>query len=542
QVIDIGLMQGNRAYLLRAALLLFALGAGKALLNLLQRYLAEWTAAHIGYDLRNRLYDHIQRLSFTYHDHAQTGQLISRAIEDVRAIERFAGSNLIELARIGVLLVSILALMFMSNSRLAIYATLPLLPLFGLTTNLGRRISELFFRVDTALGELSARLQENVTGVQVVRAFAREAYEIARFRSANRKLYQARITVISEWAKVMPTTRLLVTAGTILILWIGGRMVLDGEMTVGAVVAFNAYLVMLAEPSRQLTWLVNAAGEAAAGARRVFEVLDEQPEIQSPPHAIQLHNPRGAVRFENVWLRYAGEQRFALQNINLAVEPNQVVALIGQTGSGKTSLVHLIPRFYDATQGRVLVDGQDVRALDLNALRREIGIVLQTSLLFSDTIRANIAYGRPDADLDEIIAAARAAQAHDFISALPEGYDTVIGERGITLSGGQRQRVAIARALLIDPRILILDDSTSSVDARTEQRIQKALQHLMEGRTTFVIAHRVSTVRRADLILVMDGGRIVQRGTHAELIAQPGIYRQIYEVQLRHDEPAEELA
>ncbi len=541
-VIDIGLTQRNRAYLWRAALLLLALGLGRAALNFFQRYLSEWVAAHIGYDLRNRLYDHIQRLPFTYHDHAQTGQLISRSIEDVRAVERFAGGNLVELSRIVLLLVSVLALMALENLRLTGLVLLPLIPLFWLTVNLGSRISTLFFAVDNALGALSARLQENVSGVQVVRAFAREGYEIERFRALNRRLYEARITVISEWSKVMPTTRFLVTLGTILILWFGGRMVLAGQMTVGEVVAFNAYLVMLAEPARQLTWLVNAAGEAAAGARRVFEVLDVEPAIQSPPEAIRLEPLRGEVTFEDVWLRYEGEPHDALQGIDLHVRPNQVIALIGRTGSGKTSLVNLIPRFYDVTRGAVRVDGVDVRHLHLPTLRRQIGIVLQTSLLFSDTIRANIAYGRPEASQEEVEAAARAAQAHEFITALPQGYETVIGERGITLSGGQRQRIAIARALLMDPRILILDDSTSSVDAETERLIQRALDRLMAGRTTFVIAHRVSTVRRADLILVLDEGRIVQRGTHAELIARPGIYRQIYDLQLQKDEPLPEAA
>lgn len=534
-VIDRGLSGHDHAYLVRAALILLALGVGVAALNFTQRYLSEWIAAHIGYDLRNRLYNHIQHLSFSFHDHAQTGQLISRSIEDVRAIERFAGSNLIELSRIIVLLVSILVIMFTSNPRLAALAVLPLVPLFWLTVNFGNRVSALFFQVDNALGALSARLQENVSGVQVVRAFAREPYEIQRFKRSNRELYDARITVIGEWSKIMPTTRFLVTVGTILILWFGGRMVLAGQMTVGEVVAFNAYLVMLGEPARQLTWLVNAAGEAAAGTRRVFEVLDEPVEIQSPPDAVVLPTLRGEVSFEHVWLRYRDEKHDALQDINVHIQPNQVVALIGQTGSGKTSLVNLIPRFYDVTRGVVRVDGQDVRTVDLDSLRRQIGIVLQTSLLFSDTIRANIAYGRPDASLDEVVAAAQAAQADGFIRALPDGYDTVIGERGVTLSGGQRQRVAIARALLMDPRILILDDSTSSVDTETEQLIQKALSRLMEGRTTFVIAHRLSTVRRADLILVMSQGRIVQRGTHAELLSQEGIYREIYELQLRQD-------
>ncbi len=541
-VIDVGLTQGNAAYLLQSALVLLALGLGKAALNFLQRYLSSWTAAHIGYDLRNLLYDHIQRLPFAYHDHAQTGQLISRSIEDVRAVERFAGGSLAELTRIVLLLISVLVLMFLENPRLTGLVLLPLLPLFGLTVNLGSRISQLFFAVDHALGALSAHLQENVSGVQVVRAFARERYEMERFRRLNRNLYRARITVIKEWSRVMPTTRFLVSIGTILILWFGGQQVLSGQMTVGEVVAFNAYLVMVAEPARQLTWLVNEAGEAAAGARRLFEVLDVEPAIKSPPNAIRPETLKGEVQFEDVWLRYQGEPQDALQAINLHVRPNQVVALIGRTGSGKSSLVHLIPRFYDATRGVVRVDGYDVRQLDLPTLRRQIGLVLQTSLLFSDTIRANIAYGRPDASLEAIVAAARAAQAHEFITALPEGYDTIIGERGITLSGGQRQRIAIARALLMDPRILILDDSTSSVDAETEHLIQLALDRLMAGRTTFVIAHRVSTVRRADLILVLDGGRIVQQGTHETLIAQPGIYREIYDLQLRKETAVVEVA
>ncbi len=535
-VIDIGLLERDQAYLLRAALLLLGLGVGAATLNLVQRYLSEWVAAHIGYDLRNRLYRHIQDLPFSYQDHAETGQLISRSIEDVRSIQRFAGANLIELSRILVLLLSVLIIMFRANPRLAALAVLPLIPLFGMTVHFGERVSELFFRVDRALGALSARLQENVTGVQVVRAFAREPDEIRRFKRLNRELFHARLTVIGEWSRVMPTTHFLIALGTILILWFGGHMVMRGEMTIGEVVAFNSYLVMLAMPARQLTWLVNSAGEAAAGARRVFEVLDVVPEIQSPPEAIVLPTLRGEVTFEHVWLRYQDERRYALEDIHLHIEPNQIVALIGQTGSGKTSLVHLIPRFYDATRGVVRVDGHDVRRVELTSLRRQIGIVLQTSLLFSDTVRANIAYGRPEASLDEVIAIAKAAQAHEFIMELPQGYDTVIGERGITLSGGQRQRIAIARALLMDPRILILDDSTSSVDAETERLIQMALERLMEGRTTFVIAHRLSTVRRADLILVMEGGRIVQRGRHEELLAREGLYRQIYDLQLRSAE------
>jgi ATP-binding cassette subfamily B protein len=311
-------------------------------------------------------------------------------------------------------------------------------------------------------------------------------------------------------------------------------------MTLGEVVAFNSYLLLIAEPARQLVWLVNLAGEAKAGLERIFEILDHEPMIRSPLNAVVLPTITGKVRFQNVSFHYQGEKTYALRNVDLHVEPNQIIALIGSTGSGKTSLVNLIPRFYDVTSGAVLVDGCDVREVDLRSLRNQIGIVLQTSLLFSVTIRENIAYGRPDTDLEQIVAVSKAAQAHDFILKLPEGYDTVVGERGVTLSGGQRQRVAIARALLLNPRILILDDSTSSVDTETERMIQRALNDLMEGRTTFVIAQRLSTVRRADMILVMDQGRIVERGTHNELLAQEGLYREIYDLQLRAQEGLEE--
>jgi ABC-type multidrug transport system fused ATPase/permease subunit len=531
-VIDDGLINGQTRNLISSALLLFGLGLGSAILNLLHRYISEWIAASVGYDLRNRIYDHIQHLPFTYHDHIQSGQLISRCIEDVRSIEKFAGSSIAELVRFVFLSLGILFVMFSVNPTLAVISLLPIIPLIVMTTSFGTKVSSLFFAVDMAIGEVSNRLQENVTGVQVVRAFARENYEIERFDIANKKVFQTWIKVIDEWAKIMPTTNWLTLASTMLILWFGGQMVMDGTLTIGTIVAFNAYILMMAEPAQALTGLVNAGGEAAAGAQRVLEVLDVEPEIRSVKNAIALQTLRGEVEFRNVGLKYQNEKTASLDGINLQVEPNRLVALIGPTGSGKTSLVNLIPRFYDVSEGEVKVDGQDIRDVDLVSLRKQIGIVLQTSLLFSDSIKNNIAYGRPDATVDEVVAAARAAQAHEFIEGFPNGYETVVGERGVTLSGGQRQRVAIARALLMNPRILILDDSLSSVDTQTEKLIQAALDTLMEGRTTFVIAHRLSTVRRADMILVMDKGRIVQRGTHDELLHEGGLYKEIHDLQL----------
>lgn len=541
RVIDIGLQSGESRYMLNSGLIILGLGVIVALLAFTHRYLLNWISHKVSYDVRNRMYDHIQRLSFSYHDRTQSGQLISRTIEDVRSIEQFTGFGVVELLRITLLMVGVIVLLFANNYRLALISLVPVLPLVWITSNFGTKIGDLFLVVDNTLGELSTRLQENVTGVQVVRAFARERFEIDRFNQINRDLYHARLNVISEWSKVMPTSHLLVALSTVLILWFGGNMVLNGQMTLGEIVVFNSYVVMIAEPARQLVWLVNLSGEASAGVKRIEDVLKTPAAIKSPEDAYRKEPIEGQVEFVNASLQYRTNSRYALKEINLAVEPNKIIALIGATGSGKTSLVNVIPRFYDLTEGKVHIDGVDVREYDLVCLRRQIGIVLQTSLLFSTTIRQNIAYGRPDASLEDVVVAAKAAQAHDFILKMPDGYDTEVGERGVTLSGGQRQRVAIARALLMDPRILILDDSTSSVDIQTEQLIQKALDDLMEGRTTFVIAQRLSTVRRADQILVMDQGEIVERGVHDELIARDGIYRQIYDMQLRDQELSEEI-
>ena len=540
QVIDIGITGGQRQFFLTAAIILVGLSLLRAAIGFGNRYTSEWLAHHIAYDLRNRLYNHIQRLSFSYHDHAQSGQLISRCIEDVRSLQNFTGGGMIELTRVLILMLGIIVILIFTQPLLAVIALLPLVPLTLMTTSFGKRVGRMFLEVDNALGELSARLQENVTGVQVVRAFAREKHEMERFDSANRLLYKKQVRVVQEMARVMPTSNLLVGLSTLLILWFGGNMVLNGQLTLGELVAFNSYVLMLAGPAQQISWLVNSAGETSAGLQRTFEVLDMRPDIRSRPDAVVLPPLKGEVAFEKVSFRYQGEKAPALHDIDLSVRPNQIIALVGLTGSGKTSLINLIPRFYDVTQGRVLVDGCDVREVNLKSLRDQIGIVLQTSLLFSATISENIAYGRPDATTEQVIAAAKAAQAHSFIMEMSEGYDTKVGERGITLSGGQRQRIAIARALLMDPRILIMDDSTSSVDTQTEHLIQEAMARLMQGRTTFVIAQRLSTIRQADLILVMDKGRIVQRGIHTELLAREGLYRQIYDLQLRDQERFQE--
>jgi len=536
-VIDVGLQQGEAGAgaMAWAGIIIVSVGLARSLFNFGKRYLSEWLMNQTGYDYRNALYDKIQRLQFGFHDQAQTGQLMSRCTEDVSSLSRFVGQGGVELLNIVFLVIGVVVLLFQQNLTLALIGLIPLIVLAVVTYYLGRIIGPIFLRIDQALGEVSAGVQENLSGAQVVRAFAREAFEKIKFAKINRELYNAQVTIVGIWSVFMPTMAILVMASTALILWFGGGMVVAGQLTLGEVVAFNAYLLLLAAPVQQLAFVVNTVGEAVAGGQRIFEILDLPEEITSPPNPPALPALEGRVSFESVSFAYRGERR-ALHDISFEALPNQVIALVGPTGSGKTSLINLIPRFYDVTTGCVRVDGYEVQAVDLKTLRSQIGIVLQTSLLFSTTIRENIAYGRVGAEETDILAAAKAARAHNFILSFSKGYDTIVGERGVTLSGGQRQRLAIARALLMNPRILILDDATSSVDTQTEYLIQQALAELMQGRTTFVIAQRLSTVKRADLILVLDGGRIVQRGRHAELVGQPGLYQEIYNLQLKDQE------
>jgi ATP-binding cassette subfamily B protein len=549
QVIDEGLRSGEAAVMVRVALTIVGVGLLRAGFGFARRYLGEWLTNRAGYDLRNALYDKIQRLHFGFHDQTPTGQLMSRCTEDVSALSRFVGQSGPDLLNLIFMLGGIVVLMVQASPTLALISAVPLVILTLISIYLGRIVEPIFLRIDQALGNLSAAVQEFASGVQVVKAFARHEHEVQKFARANRELYDSRVLIVRTWGTYLPTMTILVMAATTLVLWLGGQAVIAGEMTLGEVVAFNAYLLLLAAPTQQLGFAIGAFGEATAGGKRIYEILDIEEEIQSAPNAPALPPITGQVKFDNVSFSYrgtllpspngrgaGGEGRPALHAIDFEARPNQIIALIGPTGSGKTSLINLIPRFYDPTAGRVLMDGHDVRHVNLKSLRDQIGLVLQTSLLFSATLRENIAYGRPDASEEAIVAAAQAARAHDFILGFPEGYATVVGERGITLSGGQRQRIAIARALLMNPRILILDDATSSVDTRTEFLIQQALDTLMQGRTTFVIAQRLSTVKRADLILVLDGGRIVQRGQHTELVAVPGLYQEIYNLQLKDQE------
>ena len=515
------------------AIVLFS--AVRALFAFGQQYNAERISQNVAFDFRNELFAKIQRLSFTYLDRNQTGQLMIRATDDVEKVRLFIGQGLVLALQSFILLIATLLVLWFSNATLTL-VILPILPIaFVVFFFFGAVAQPLFMTVQVRMSALNTVLQENVAGLKVVRAFGREPEEQVRFAHAADALLLQQLKVARTFSFLFPVVFLIANLGQAAVLYFGGRQIIGGTLTVGEWQKFSLYLAYVFIPMGQLGFIINLMSQASASAQRIFEILDTKNDIEDKPGAIELSDIRGHVRFDNVTFRYFRGGEAVLSGVSFDVEPGQTVALLGATGSGKTTIINLLPRFYDASQGGVLVDGHDVRDVTLESLRAQIGIVLQETTLFSGTIRANIAYGRPDAGLDEVVAAARAAAAHDFIMDFPLGYETPVGERGSTLSGGQRQRLAIARALLTNPRILILDDSTSSVDVATEYQIQQALEQLMVGRTSFVIAQRISTVRNADLILVLDKGRIVARGTHDELLESSEIYADIYSSQLLED-------
>ncbi len=530
-IIDRGIGSRDQPFLVRAALSLVGLAALRGLFSFLQGYLSEYTAQGVAYDLRNRLYAKIQSLSFSYHDRAQTGQLMTRATNDVEIVRMFSGFGLINLLNALVMLTGAAIVLFSMHYKLAALS-LSIMPLMiAAMFKFGRTIRSLFGHVQRALDKLNTLLQENLAGIRVVKAFAREPYEIKRFGERNQELLARALHVSRTFSSFFPVFNIIISLGTIAVLLYGGNQVMTQQLTLGELVAFNTYLLMLTMPVRMLGFLINMSARASTSAERVFEILDVPSEIRDKAGAMPLPPVSGDVRFEHVTFRYL-EGQDVLHEVEFQVKAGQTVALLGTTGSGKSTIINLIPRFYDASEGRVTIDGHDVRDVTLESLRRQIGIVLQETTLFSGTVRENIAYGSPQASMEDIVQAAKAARAHEFITSFPQGYDTEVGERGVLLSGGQKQRIAIARALLLNPRILILDDFTSNVDFETEYLIQEALAVLMKGRTSFVIAQRVGTVQRADLILVLDKGRIVARGQHEDLMRESGIYAEIYELQL----------
>lgn len=535
--LDSGLAQGNpRVFVLIGGMLIgVTLVRGVAMYG--QSYFAAALAQRLAYRLRNMLYDKIQRLSFTYHDRAQTGDLMSRATADVEAVRLFFHFGLPSVVSLVVTVGGTILALAWLDWRFASLA-LASLPFFvGLAWGIGRRLRPLQQLVQECTGRLTVILQESLAGIRVVKAFAREPAQTAAFSQEAEVLYQATLRVAQMQALNFPLLTLFLALGLAFTLLLGGQQVIGGAFSLGTLVAATSYLAQLAQPLRRLSWLTGMASSCQAGSTRLFEVLDTVSAVQESPQAVPLPPVQGTLCFEHVSFHY--DQAIpVLYDVSFRAEPGDVVALLGSTGSGKSTIAQLIPRFYDVTAGRIALDGFDLRDVQLASLRRQIGLVMQDAWLFSATIRENIIYGCDHVDEAAMIAAARAARAHDFIMEFPDGYDTWVGERGVTLSGGQRQRLAIARAFVRDPRVLILDDATSSVDMETEFLIQQALASLMVGRTTIVIAHRLRTLKHAQQILVLDQGRIVQRGTHTTLVSQPGLYRRLYDLQLRDQEDA----
>lgn len=528
--------QGNLTNaILFAMLSILGFAIVRAVFSFSQTYNAERVSQNIAYDFRNELFAKIQRLSFSYHDKNQTGQLMIRATDDVEKVRLFIGQGLVLALQALVLLIGTLIILWLTSPSLTL-VVLPILPIALVVFFIFGAVSQpLFMQVQMRISALNTVLQENLAGFKVVKAFAREPQEQARFGLAADDLLAQQLRVARTFSFLFPVIFLIMNLGQAAAMYFGGRQIIGGTLTLGEWQKFSLYLIYVFFPMGQLGFIINLMSQAAASSQRIFEILDTKNEVENKPGAIELKQAQGHVQLQDVTFRYFKGGDPVLSHVSLDARPGETIALLGATGSGKTTIINLIPRFYDVSEGSVLIDGHDVRDVTIESLRAQIGIVLQETTLFSGTIRENIAFGKPDAGTEAVIAAAKAAAAHDFIVEFPQGYETPVGERGSTLSGGQKQRIAIARALLLDPRILILDDSTSSVDLETEYHIQQALKVLMEGRTSFVIAQRISTVLNADQILVLDKGQVVARGTHEELLDSSEIYAEIYSSQLMGD-------
>ncbi len=538
-IVDAVFVRGSLQLLNWVTALLFGIFIVQAILGFGQSYLIAWVGERVIANLRTRLYAHLQSMPLRFFANVRVGELVSRLANDVQTIQEAVTSTLLSFLSQAIMFVGALVIIFVMAPRLTLLmlAIVPLVML-GMIV-LGRLIRRISRQVQDALAASTATAEEALAGVRIVKSFAREPYEIERYSTAIERLFGLAIKRARLRAVLGPLIGLLAFSAVALVLWFGSREVIAGRLTPGQLVSFLIYTMMIASSIGSFTGLYSQIQQAVGASERVFELLGTPPEMQDEPDAIPLPPVQGRVCFENVSFDYGdhSEAREVLKDVSLTVEPGRVVALVGASGAGKTTLANLIPRFYDPTAGRITIDGYDIRRVQMRTLREQIGIVPQETALFSGSVRDNIAYGRLDASQEEIEAAARAANAHEFITALPQGYDTLVGERGVKLSGGQRQRIAIARAILKDPRILILDEATSSLDTESEQAIQEALERLMRHRTTFIIAHRLSTITRADWIVVLDGGRIVEEGTHSQLLAQEGgLYRRMHALQFRWDE------
>jgi ABC-type multidrug transport system fused ATPase/permease subunit len=538
----------HRDDILPLVLALLAAGILRLALTVGRRLIAGKVSLAVEFDLRQRFYEHLQELELGFFDSQQTGQLMSRATVDLQSIRFFLGYGLIWVSQSALTILFAATAMIVLDPLLALLALAPVPFLIATATRYSRLNRPAEQEVQQRVGELTTGAEESISGIRIVKAFARERHMLERFRHSVNRVFEQSMVSARLQSFYTPLMGFLPNLGLAAVLLVGGNQVVNGSINAGELTSFTVYIALLSGPVRWLGMSLSMAQRAVASGNRMFEILDRQPSMQSPPGAPPLPEGRGRVSLQRVTLRYDGSEP-ALTGIDLEVEPGRTIALVGPTASGKTSLVGLLARLYDPSEGRVVIDGADIKEVDLASLRREIAFVADDSFLFSDTVAANIAYARPEATREQIQEAAKRAQAHGFISRLPDGYDTVVGERGLTLSGGQRQRVAIARALLAEPRILILDDATSSVDARTESQIKAGLREAMKGRTTFIVAHRLSTISLADEIVVLDRGRVVDRGTHEELLERCPLYEEIAEkgledsVYLQRDlEEREELA
>ncbi len=539
QAIDLALSSGDRNTLLIIALAIAGAGLIRSIIGYWQTYMSEYLSQKVAYDIRGMFYNHLQRLSYSFHDRSQTGQLMSRATTDVEGVRMFVGFALLRGVYFLVLMVAITGLLLSLNWQLALIS-LSVIPFISFrTVVINKKLRVLWMKIQQGLGALGSIVQENLTGVRVVRAFNREDFESQKYRHQAETIYNQEIeanNLLASNSPLMSFTLYLAMGG---ILWYGGRLVIAGTLTHGELAQFLLYLVMLSMPIRMLGWLTILFSRAMASGQRIFEILDQASPVKEKPDAVDIEEVKGLVRFEDVFFSY-DSRGAVLKNVDFEAKPGQIIALVGASGSGKSTIANLIPRFYDVTSGRITIDGIDIRDLSLASLRRHVGIVHQDTFLFSATIRENISYSRPDTNLEKVIEVAKIAHLHDFIMSLPDGYETWVGERGITLSGGQKQRLAIARTLLLNPRILIMDDSTSSVDTETEYLIQQTLAELISGCTTFIIAHRLRSVQMADLILVLKDGQVFERGKHRELLDRNGLYKQLYNIQFQYQETSTE--
>jgi len=528
-IIDTAIPKHNAKYALGLTAVIFLVALLTNLLTAVEGYIEQWLGQKVVFDIRNQLYGHLQSQSMSFFDENQTGQLMSRVTNDVATVQNFLGQGLARLINTLFTMLMALVLMFVIDVRLTLIAlsVLPLIVFYQIKMN---SLASVWRKLQQSMADVNAVIQESVAGVKLVKAFGREEYEATRFNRVNWDMRQQRLKATKMMGFVMPGQEFAGAVSQTLILVFGASFVINHDMTLGSLVAFQAYTFQFWMPVRFIGFINQMAQQAVAAGARVFEILDTKLEVIEPPDAIALPRVQGEIVFTDVSFAY-GKNAPLLRDISFVAPPGHTIALVGPSGSGKTTLANLLPRFYDPTAGIVTVDGIDVRKIKLDSLRSQIGMVMQETFLFNLTIRENIMYGRPDATMDDVVAAAKSANAHDFIMEFTDGYNTMVGEKGTRLSGGQRQRLAIARAILVDPSILILDEATSAVDTRTDFLITQALQKLMQNRTTIVIAHRIATVQRANTILVMDNGRIISRGTHKELLETSEAYQRLYELQ-----------